>query len=1265
MVLSKSSNSNTTLTISNKGVRADTLLLIILLFISFPCRAIHRDTLGAGSRTYFVQNLGQWEKPILFKSHTHNAVVYAEKNGLTITLRTPVADLGQYATPHPPMHRHVYRVRYLGASVDPQVSGQDINPADGYDNYYYGKDPSKWVSHLPHYSMVYYHDLYPGIDMDLRVAQHAMKTNYYVQPGASPSAIVMRYEGADKLYLSNSNLIIRTSVGDIVELKPYAYQETDTGRVEITVRYQVKGDEVRFHISSYDKSLPLIIDPILHFSTYTGSHADNWGTTATYDSHNNTYTAGLVWEQDGGYPVSVGAYDVTYNGNADIGIFKFDPSGSQRLFATFLGGSLADMPHSLFVNAFDELVVFGTTGSADFPVTPGAYDSSFNGGTLVDYEASNIIHFQNGSDIFVSRFNSDGTQLQASTYIGGSGNDGLNYRNSFSYREIMCGNDSLYFNYGDGARGELITDDVNNVYVGSTTFSVDFPTTSNAIQSLPMLKQNGVVFKLDYHLRNLLWSTYLGGNDNDAIYSIDVDTSYNVIVCGGTNSWNFPTTSNAYQRNFGGGTADGFVAKISYNGDRLLSSTFFGSNVYDQIYFVRTSKNNHVYLFGQTKASDSTMIFNAEYNVPGAGMLLAHLDPDLSSLEWSTVFGTPTGRPNLSPTAFACDICDRIYAAGWGRDYVNTCVNAWNTYGTAGMEVTSDAIQSTTDGQDFYIISLSNDASHVEFATFFGEIHDDSVGYSHGHDHVDGGTSRFDKFSTLYQSVCASCGGYNQFPTTENVWSRRNYSPNCNNAVFRLNVHDDYPVAQCLQPPVGCYPPYTVQFTNTGRGDSFFWDFGDGSTSTQASPSHTYTQSGTFRVMLVAVKSNGCKTSDTSFINVRVLDPEDHSAVAVSSCTHEPIHIGPRPLPGCSYQWITNGVSDPTIANPYVTESGDYILLITTVDNCTETDTFRVEYLDILDTLMLFSPTCPGGSDGRAVARLFPEAQADAEYYWDGFPGDSILPGLSANGVGHTLTVFSRGCTIEVPFIIQDPPALQYNISSNEVICGDDCDGWINVSYGYPNQPTRDTLLENLCEGTYTINFSDTAGCPYSATSTIVRDTLLRNMRIWSDNSEIYLSQSTRLHVTPVENATYAWNDPATLDHPDSHSPVATPVDTITVYTCRVTDSLGCSWNGSLAVHCTEVICGRPNIFIPNAFSPNGDGLNDQLCFRGKYVLEFHLAIYSRWGEKVFETNDINACWDGKYNGNWCMPGVYTYFCQVKCEAGFENIIKGDITLIR
>ena len=1269
MVLLKFSDNLVQTSIATKGVRPGTLLLLFFLLISVAANGHQRDTLSTGSRSYFVENRGQWESPFLYKSEMPAATLFAESNSYTVVLKrydTHSHDGHSGSTQQTTIHHHfptslyAYQVQFPGSNPNVEVEGQDTDADGGYDNYYYGKDPSHWVSGIPHHETVIYRNLYPDIDMDLKVADKALKSNFYVHPGASPSAIVIRYNGIEKLYYSNENLIIRTPLGEIVELKPYAYQETDTGDAEIGVQYLIRGSEVRFLVSDYDTSRTLVIDPILHFSTYTGSTSDNWGTTAAYDNEKNAYTAGLVFGS--GYPTSTGTYDNTYNGNADVAIFKFDPTGTNRLFATYLGGSQADMPHSMFVNAFDELVIFGTTGSSNFPTTPGAFDNTFNGGTTFNYEGP-VIPFPNGCDIFISRFSSDGRNLMASTYVGGSGNDGINFRNSYNdYDILMPGNDSLYFNYGDGARGEIITDDLNNIYVGSTTFSTDFPVTANALQHTAPARQNGIVFKIDYNLRNMIWSTYFGGIGDDAVYSIDVDRDYNLVLCGGTNSFNLPATTGSFQPYLAGGTADGFIAKISYNGDDLMACTYYGSTAYDQLYFVRCGRQDDIFVYGQTKASGSTLIHNANYSVPGAGMLLARFSPDLTSRTWSTVFGSPIGRPNLSPTAFAADICNRVYAAGWGRDFVGYNNVSWNQYGTTGMETTPDAFQSITDGQDFYILCIDEAASRLEYATFFGEIHSGNV-YG-GSDHVDGGTSRFDKLATLYQSVCASCSQSDDFPTTQNAWSRHNNSNNCNNAIFCFNIHDDFPVAEFIAPPVSCIS-HDIVFRNTGRGDSYLWDFGDGSTSTQTSPTHAYAQSGTYTVQLIANMSDGCRTSDTMQCSVRILDTEGPHHTTVKTCFANPVQIGPRPMTGCSYEWIAGDVTDPYIANPYISQNGTYILHTTADVGCEQFDTFYVIYIDLIEDLIVRNPTCPGGSDGEVRLIIRDEYADDAEILWDGEPGGAVRSGLSADGRQHTVTVNSEGCTFERTFTLQDPPTLTYTLEAQDILCGDDCDGWIKISYALPDYPVGDTLLDHLCEGTYTVSFADTAGCPYSASATIIRDTSLRNLSVWADGTPFYLSQSVQLHVTEVEGATYSWSDASTLDRANIPNPVATPTDTVTVYEVTVVDSLGCAWHGSVMLRCTEVVCGSPNVHIPNAFSPNGDGINDLLTFSGEYILDFHLAIYTRWGEKVFETHDIHDSWDGRYNGNLCLPGVYTYFCQIKCEAGFDNLLKGDITILR
>ena len=886
--------------------------------------------------------------------------------------------------------------------------------------------------------------------------------------------------------------------------------------------------------------------------------------------------------------------------------------------------------------------------------------TEFVGGPSISYlDYQSMFHhmwYPNGSDIFVSRFSSDGAQLQASTFVGGTGNDGLNFKSRYNanYTIMMQGNDSLYFNYGDGVRGELITDDMNNVYVGTTTMSTDFPVSEGCQQPFLLGEQDGAVFKLDYNLQNLLWSTYLGGSGDDAVYSIDVDRDYNLLVCGGTTSSNFPTTQNAYQQNYGGGSTDGFITKISYNGDVVINSTYYGSNQYDQCYFVRSGKRDEVFIFGQTKATGSTMIYNAAYNTPGSGMLLARLSADLSSRVWSTVFGTPLGRPNISPTAFAADICNRIYAAGWGRDFVGYNGVTWYTAGTANMEVTNNAYQTITDGQDFYIISLDENADSIDYATFFGEYH--ASASDRGADHVDGGTSRFDKLATIYQSVCGSCGATQDFPITPGAWSSTNNSNNCNNAIFRMNIHTDYPVAEFIAPPAICFPQ-AYEFQNTGRGTSYKWLFGDGTSDTATNPTHQYAIPGTYTVTLIAYLEGGCRGTDTAVHTVTVLQNGSRMMDTTYSCTHTPVHIGVTPMLGCEYTWTNGNVSDPTVANPYVTESGIYILQI---DGgvCVERDTFVVYYIDLLDTILTIDPNCPRSNDGQAIAIIDQNATAPVHYTWNAMTtSDSILHNISAGT--YTLVVTDAHCTAAKQFQIFDPPTMQLHKDAHNELCNDSCQGWIHVW-----SETGDSMLRNLCPGTYITEIDDAHGCPYFDTTTIIRVQSFNNMHVWADDTTIFRTETTRLHVTEVGNSQYVWHPEESLDSPNKPSPVARPDDT-TIYYITVIDSAGCTWTDSITINCIDVNCGRPNVFIPNTFTPNEDGKNDRLCITGEYIVEFYIAIFTRWGELVFESHDINECWNGRYKGNFCLPGVYAYLCRITCEAGFKGEFKGDITLIR
>jgi hypothetical protein len=277
---------------------------------------------------------------------------------------------------------------------------------------------------------------------------------------------------------------------------------------------------VSFEIGKYNPNEILVIDPEIVFSTYSGSSALNFGYTATYDNLGFLYAGGSVFEP--GYPATPGAYDISFNsyasfdfffsgwrqiiyGVSDMAISKYDTSGTKLIYSTYIGGNMSELPHSLVVNEQGELYILGTTGSNNFPVSANAYNKNYNGGTPVYLPNGIFIYYTTGTDMVVTKLSADGTQILASSYLGGSGNDGLN----------MNGN--LTYNYADQLRGEIILSNEGEPIIASSTFSNNYPT-KDAIQNQYSGNQDGVITKLKSDLSDIVWSTYYGGTGADAIY---------------------------------------------------------------------------------------------------------------------------------------------------------------------------------------------------------------------------------------------------------------------------------------------------------------------------------------------------------------------------------------------------------------------------------------------------------------------------------------------------------------------------------------------------------------------------------------------------------------------------------------------------------------------------------------------------------------------------------------------------------------------------
>lgn len=806
------------------------------------------------SELKLVQNKGQWDEHIRFRADLAIGKLYLEDTAFTFQFHDPLYHQQHSCATHQAcsathtVDMFAYRMTFPGADIESYSLGSAEWPF--YHNYFLGNDSSRWASNVKVFNRAHYMDIYPGIDLKIKGDGDNLKYDVIIEAGADPSQFKVRYEGIDALDIRKGNLVYSTPFAEVTELAPYAYQIIDQELKEVPCKYALNGNELHFEFpKGYDQNFELVIDPTLVFASYSGSTGDNFGYTATYDSDGNLYAGSIALEP--GYPTTPGAYQGSFAGgnpngngiNADMAISKFNAQGTNLLYSTYIGGIDNDQPQSMIVKNNNELYICGRSYSTNYPVSIGCFDNTING----------------QSDIVISKLSANGTAMLASTFVGGSGNDGVNIS------ENASSTSSLKFNYADDARGEIILDANGNVLVASSTQSPNFPTSVGAPQRTFGGGQDGCAFRMNPGLTTLDWSTLIGGSASDAAYSIKPSPNGDIYVCGGTVSSNLPTTPGALQGTFAGGRADGYIARINQTGTAFSALTYTGTADYDQCYFVEIDEGGEVYVYGQT--SGPYPVSPGVYSNNGGSQFIHKLNSDLTQTVFSTVFGSGTSRPNISPTAFLVDKCENIYISGWGGN-VNQSVNS-QTGNTNGMPLTPDAFKSNTDGSDFYFLVLERDAAGLLFGSYYGGNSSLSSG-----EHVDGGTSRFDREGVIYQAICAGCGGNSFFPTTTGVWSPGNRSSNCNLGALKIEFDlSGTDVDLTAVPAVTGCVPLRVNFQSTLRKvRQVFWDFGDGNTSTQLNPTHIYTDTGTFQVMLVGIDSSSCNIADTAYETIIVRD---------------------------------------------------------------------------------------------------------------------------------------------------------------------------------------------------------------------------------------------------------------------------------------------------------------------------------------------------------------------------------------------------------
>ncbi|HEY1200986.1 MAG TPA: PKD domain-containing protein, partial [Niastella sp.] len=1140
----------------------------------------------------------------------------SETNGTNA--RTTTRNLQTETSTPPSIRSHAYRVQFIGGATNPQIVPDKV--LSGYSNYIIGNDPSKWTSNVKSCRAVIYKNVYPNIDVRYYSEGGRLKYDIIVNPGGNANDIVMQYDGADKLSIKNSELVIKTSVGDVRELYPYTYQfDKIHGKQETSCAYKMEGkNRVRFKTGDYSKTSTLVIDPSIVFSSFTGSTTEEWGFTATPGPDGSLFSGSISFGT--GFPASPGAYKTHWtNGGAkklDIGIFKFSPDGSKREFATYLGGNADDFPHSLYCDPQGNLVILGRTYSSNYP------------GTLIGTGG--------GCDMVVTKLNATGTGLIGSLRIGGGGDDGLNIEDQMELGGDAHQINRLLRNYGDDSHSEVILDKDGYIYVAGQSQS-DFPTTANAFQKSRKGGQDGVVLKINPSCTAIEWSTFLGGSGDDAAFVLALNpATKDIYVSGGTMSSDLPGTISGLNNSVisdhlvgGANDIDGYVSIISNDGTTLLRSIYMGTGQIDIIYGIQFDRNNYPYVMGVTRGS--WPVINAAYSNSGTKQFVVKLQPDLAGIQYSTVFGSG-GKPNISPVAFLVDRCENVYISGWGGWYVpaSTQQDPYDLAGTRGMPVTPDALKTITDNRDFYFIVLKRNAESLLYGSFFGQ--DGGLG-----EHVDGGTSRFDAQGAIYQAICANCYGNmrdlpitKNYPVTNGVWSPTNGagSNGCNlgavKILFNFSGVGSGPKAyfKGLFDTVGCVP-FTVTLKDTILdAKSYEWDFGDGSAeeyTTTYDISHKFEKTGNFRVRLIAVDSSSCNIRDTAYLTIHVRDDPADLAYTIAkqppceSLQYEFVNTSTfppgKPFNPASFTWdfgdgtrITPG--DKTVRHSYQS-AGTYItkLLLNDTAYCNSPDSKEKELRVSPLVDARFETPAQGCAPYYAVFNN--TSLAGQEFYWDF--GDKT--------------------------------------ESNEV----------NPVHFYPNTGTFTVKLRVV--DTTTCNKVDSTQFDITIYPKPVADFSFAPVTPEVNKPTIFTNLSTGA-------ASYEWQfgdeEIVTKKNADtvSHQYNATG----TFKACLVAFSLQ---------GCTDTICKpvqaliNPLLDVPNAFTPGRFGRNSYVTVTGFGIAKMTWRIYNRWGKLVFETHDRRAGWDGSLNGQQQPMDVYAYTLDVEYFDGNKVRKTGDITLIR
>lgn len=1244
----------------------------------------------------FRKNMGQWEEAIVYQGFSPgwDANVNFLKNGLSFGLskmakpvhKDPVVHQNLYEQKNLPHERLVWNLYFKG--MNPHVTFVADGPQESHVNFMIGNDASKYHLNVPEYRVLQYKNVYDNIDIKYYSTGKNLKYDCLIKPGGDVAGIRMACEGIKHLQVNASKqLEITNAWGTLIEEMPESYQVINGKKVLVPVEYVVL-DDTTFGfkvVGKYDRSQTLIIDPvILAWSTFVGAGGadEGYSNAVAVDPAGNVYCTGFY---EANFPVTPGAFNAAAQFVQNVIVYKLNPTATTLLYATYLGSSSNDWGMGIVVNASGEAYVTGHAGAANFPTTPGAFQT-VHGGSL---------------DVFVTKLNATGTGLIYSTFIGGTGAD-------------------QGYDIKINAAGEA--------YVTGVASKAGFPYTPGAFQTTLTAGYGALIAKLNAAGSSLIYAGILGGSLGNYGYGIAIDPAGNAYVTGETGSWantppsytDFPTTPGAFKTTYGNCGWKGFVTKINPTGTAMVYSSLLGGNGNcpntgpDCGKAIEVNAAGEAFVTGTTGSADfptTPGAYDQTYNSGDA--FITRVNAAGSGLIYSTFFG---GTRAEVPCGIAVNSLNEAFISG----YTST--------DDGSFPVTSCAFQPVFGGQstanisgDIFVAKFNASGNTLQYSTFVGGNSDDYQ------------IPKIVLFGACEEEVIVNGTSHSaNFPTTPGVFQPVKLNGGHDqHVVFKMkpDVHADFTYTK---PPCSL----TVSFVDSSYGNcvwqsgtwtpgTWLWYFGDGTTSSQQNPVHTYTALGTYTVSLVV----SCpKDSISMVVNVTNSSQPVTGNTTLCNGASTVLNAGTAN----TYQWNTGATTSAITVTPTVSTTYSVI-----VDNGGCKDTIYMNVVIGTSPAVNYTVTpvlCNGTNTGGVVVTPT-GGTSPYQYSWSSGQTTSAISGMPAGTYTATVTD-AGGCTTTATLSITQPAALTGTLSSTPAACGGNSGvaaisvsgGTTGYTYAWNPSLAVSSAATGLIAGNYSVTVTDANGCTIAATINVastasINATSTHATICFGQNAFLSASGGTNyswstgattpgITVSPAVTSTYTaivssgscW-DTVTSTVVVYVAPVITAYSTTTVtagssvtliaaggsnYTwsnsdtgsvtvvsplvtttyCVYSSNVNCTDSACVTIYIEPIDCSYDNdrLFIPDAFSPNNDTKNDKF---GVYypniscIKEFQFIIYDRWGEKVFEAEDMSVLWDGNYKGKPMNTAVFVYYMKATFINDEEVIRKGNISLIK